>query len=94
MTTQTISKPKPSAPVTSGGGSWRDGLMEYVRNPSDPAVFYHDNDVVIVEDKFPKSEVHYLVIPSIEIRKFSDLNNSHVNLIKTMITHAKKLTKT
>lgn len=92
MNHQTASKSVKSS-STNPRGSWRDGLMEYVRNPSNPTVFYHDNDVVIVKDKFPKAQAHYLVIPTAEIRKFSDLNHSHVPLIKTMIQNGEKVTK-
>ena len=76
-----------------GRGSWRDALLNYIQNPADPAVYYHDSEVIVVEDKFPKAQMHYLVLPTAIIRKFSELNESHVPLIETMFAHAKRIAK-
>lgn len=43
--------------------SFRHALQKYIDNPSDPLVLFHDNDVVIITDAFPKSLRHYLILP-------------------------------
>ncbi|SCU79692.1 LAFA_0B04984g1_1 [Lachancea sp. 'fantastica'] len=44
--------------------SFRDALKVYILNPADypEDVVFHDDDVVIIQDRFPKSQCHYLVL--------------------------------
>jgi len=86
-------KPKVSAvpkstPTTFG---WKDKLLEYVYNPDSEGVYYHDDQVVIIYDKFPKAKVHLLVIPKQIIKSISVLNSSHIPLLNQMKSHANRI---
>ena len=74
-------------------GHWSDGLIEYIRNPSHPAVYYHDNDVVIVNDKFPKAQQHLLIVPKNEMKGYKSLDKASVPLLRAMIKHAERVAK-
>lgn len=43
--------------------SFRHALQHYLDNDEDPAVRFHDDTVVIIEDQYPKSLRHWLVMP-------------------------------
>lgn len=43
--------------------SFRFALQQYIDKPEQKGVVFHDDKVVIVEDQFPKSLRHYLVMP-------------------------------
>lgn len=43
--------------------SFRNNLQQYIDNPGHELVVYSDEHVVIIEDKYPKSVCHYLVLP-------------------------------
>jgi diadenosine tetraphosphate (Ap4A) HIT family hydrolase len=47
-------------------------------------VIYRDEEILIFEDEFPISKVHFDVIPIKVIIDISELNKSHLNLIKKM----------
>lgn len=72
-------------------GGWASALNEYIDNPSNPLVVYHDDDVVIIQDKFPKAEVHLLILPKLKIRNFAELNISHLPLLNIMKGHSKRM---
>ena len=45
---------------------WKRALLPYIKDPESfpiDEVVFHDDNVVIVSDKFPKSEMHLLIIP-------------------------------
>lgn len=42
---------------------FRHALQTYIDNPTQPRVLHHTDDVVIIEDAYPKALRHYLVLP-------------------------------
>jgi aprataxin len=45
-------------------GQGRDGLLEYIKEPDDmPGTIYYTNDWVLIKDMYPKSRVHFLLLP-------------------------------
>jgi aprataxin len=45
-------------------GQRRDGLLEYIKEPVDnPRVIYFTDDWVLIKDMYPKSSVHFLLLP-------------------------------
>lgn len=51
-----------------------------------PADFvYEDESVVVIKDKFPKAQVHLLVLPREHIKTLNDLTEKHDTLIAHMI---------
>jgi histidine triad (HIT) family protein len=47
-------------------------------------VLYQDDDVVIFPDINPKARVHLLVIPSMHIKSFLDLENEQLSMLTKM----------
>lgn len=43
--------------------SFRFALQKYIDNPSHASVLFYDDDVVIINDAYPKSVRHYLILP-------------------------------
>lgn len=43
--------------------SFRFALQKYIDDPSHSSVIFYDDDVVIINDAYPKSVRHYLVLP-------------------------------
>lgn len=43
--------------------SFRFGLQKYIDHPADPLTVFHDENVVIIQDAFPKALRHYLILP-------------------------------
>ena len=89
MNLQPPNSSKPS--VNIGNKShWKNALITYLENLNDPAVVYHDEDVVIVKDKFPKAQRHFLVLPK-EVTGYETLSTDSIPLIKLMYSHAKRI---
>lgn len=71
---------------------WADGLLKLLEDPSDPAVVYVDEEVIAVQDKYPKAKHHYLVMPrDTRYRSIRDLAVSDLPLLKRMESVANKL---
>lgn len=49
-------------------GHWRYNLYNAMKDPS--LIVYKDQVIVIIRDKYPKSELHFLVLP---LQKLDDL---------------------
>jgi len=92
-TTPTIQPMKQTNHTKSipSSSSWSNKLYEYISNPHNPLVRYHDENVVIIEDKFPKAQFHFLVMPKEVIPKLQNLDSSHVALLHTMKSEALRL---
>lgn len=43
--------------------SFTHGLQKYIDHPADPLTVFHDDNVVIIRDAFPKALRHYLILP-------------------------------
>lgn len=79
---------------------FRHALQTYIDNPNNKAVLFHDEDVVIIRDAFPKAMRHYLVIPRSDLlthmhplHAFEDalqyaMVEEHVNRAKDMIVES------
>ena len=53
-------------------------------------ILKQDDHVVIIKDKYPKSKHHYLVLPKVAINTLTDLNASHIGLLKHMYIFAQE----
>jgi aprataxin len=58
-------------------------LMKYAVDPEQyPAkVPYYDNNLILLNNKFPKSKIHLMIIPRIPIASVWELNSSHLGLL-------------
>lgn len=74
------------------GENWADALLKFLEDPSDPAVVYVDDDVIAIQDKYPKAKHHYLVMPrDTRYRSIRDLDVADLPLLKRMENVANKL---
>eukprot|EP00088_Acartia_fossae_P051920 TRINITY_DN5844_c0_g1_i10.p1 TRINITY_DN5844_c0_g1~~TRINITY_DN5844_c0_g1_i10.p1 ORF type:complete len:322 (-),score=51.48 TRINITY_DN5844_c0_g1_i10:200-1165(-) len=67
-----------------GGGQWSFGLLQSMNNPQLKVL--EKSDHVVIKDKFPKAEHHYLVLPLERIQNIASLKPEHVPLVKRMVT--------
>eukprot|EP00047_Mylnosiga_fluctuans_P014051 m.34967 g.34967 ORF g.34967 m.34967 type:complete len:455 (-) comp5286_c0_seq1:1278-2642(-) len=73
-------------PPAARGGHWSDALYEFCRAPEryPTEVLYSDNDVVVINDKFPKARVHLLIMPRRKIDNLSNLLPTDLPLLEQM----------
>ena len=69
-------------------GHWYAGLTTDILKPEN--ILKQDDHVVIIRDKYPKSKHHYLTIPKEKINYLTDLNASHIGLLKHMSLFAEE----
>ena len=63
---------------------WSNGLIQSMNDPN--LIWYQNDDICIIKDKFPKAMYHFLVLPRKEnIPNLKKLTNQHVTLIQNMI---------
>lgn len=62
--------------------SWKFALINILKDET--KLLYSDSEIAIAADCFPKSEVHYLVLPKQNIPSIKDVNRSHIELLKKM----------
>ena len=65
---------------------WSSGLLHSMNDPN--MVWYQDNNICIIKDKYPKAKHHFLVLPKNDIPSLKHLTNQHVNLVQFMIKTA------
>jgi len=69
---------------------WQDALLAYLGPSSsdaaaDGAIVYGDEDVVVVNDKYPKARMHLLVVArDTSLGSVLDLRSTHVRLLGHM----------
>ncbi|XP_001373180.2 aprataxin isoform X1 [Monodelphis domestica] len=70
-------------------GHWSQGLTisMYDRRMQ----VYRDDRVVVINDKFPKAQYHWLVLPWDSISSLKNLNQKHVKLLRHMQTVGGKM---
>lgn len=93
-------KPSSSSAITvnppkrqkKGHNDWADGLLKFLDKPTDPAVVYLDDDCIAIRDKYPKAQVHYLVMPrDTKYHSLRDLKTEDLELVHRMEAVANKL---
>eukprot|EP01102_Stenamoeba_stenopodia_P012969 TRINITY_DN4143_c0_g2_i1.p1 TRINITY_DN4143_c0_g2~~TRINITY_DN4143_c0_g2_i1.p1 ORF type:complete len:221 (-),score=58.17 TRINITY_DN4143_c0_g2_i1:76-738(-) len=85
--------PPPKATPTTGGGGWSNGLLVYIRQPDKhpESVYYHDNDLVVIYEKYPKAKYHFLVMPKKIIPSIDKLSESDLDLLELIEERSKKI---
>uniref|UniRef100_A0A1B6LNM4 HIT domain-containing protein n=1 Tax=Graphocephala atropunctata TaxID=36148 RepID=A0A1B6LNM4_9HEMI len=61
---------------------WQFNLYNAMQDPS--LIVFRDHSIVIIRDKFPKSEVHFLVLPLSKINDLKSLTSGHISLMHHM----------
>lgn len=61
-------------------GDWQNSLLKAMQDPT--FIVYKDETAVIIKDKYPKSEFHYLVLPYQNIPSLKSCNDQHKMIIE------------
>ena len=71
----------------------RLGLFEYMHNvPEFESLVDRNDEFVILHDKYPKSNLHLLVIPrKLSIERINDLEPEHVDFLQRMKAYTEKV---
>ncbi|XP_018320976.1 aprataxin-like [Agrilus planipennis] len=67
---------------TDKKGHWAFGLLSAVNDPK--LLITEDDKITIIKDKYPKAEVHYLVLPKEDIKSLKAVQKEHTSLLKHM----------
>ncbi|CAM9273729.1 unnamed protein product, partial [Ascophyllum nodosum] len=77
-----------------GGGSWKNALYHYLRQPRSPSlqagVFYEDECCVVVYDGYPKSRFHLLLLAKkeasdvLDVKTPSALRTEHLPVLRRL----------
>lgn len=62
--------------------AWKFELLKLMKNKE--YLLYSDDDIAIIRDGYPKSEVHYLVLPKADIPYVKDIKAEHLDILKKM----------
>uniref|UniRef100_A0A1Y1N8F8 HIT domain-containing protein n=1 Tax=Photinus pyralis TaxID=7054 RepID=A0A1Y1N8F8_PHOPY len=63
-------------------GYWALGLLDTMKDPE--SIVMEDDLVVVIKDKYPKAEYHYLVLPKADISSLKKVNKEHLSLLQHM----------
>jgi aprataxin len=76
-TTSSTKRRKPS------NNHWKKGLLNSMKDPD--CVLTSDDKCIIIKDKFPKSQHHFLALPRDDIKDIGSLDGSHVILLQHIL---------
>ena len=88
MTGESSKKDKSEGAGTVRTSHWSQGLLSSMTDPE--YLLHSTSDFVIIRDKYPKSNHHFLVIPKKPINKIDDLVKEDENLLEDMETEARR----
>lgn len=74
---------------SSNTSHWNFGLLQSMNNPGLKVL--EKSDHVVIKDKFPKAEYHFLILPLERIQNCASLKSEHVPLLKNMVQTAWEL---
>jgi len=64
-------------------GHWNFGLLQSMNNPQLKVL--EKSDHVVIKDKYPKAEHHFLILPLERIQNFASLTPDHIPLLRDMV---------
>ncbi|XP_046398848.1 aprataxin [Ischnura elegans] len=70
-------------------GHWSKGLLSSMEDPE--LKVEEDDTTVVIKDKYPKAEVHYLILPKEDISDMSKLQKRHLPLLKNMFAIGERI---
>lgn len=78
-----VNSNKSSEPTTtSKKHHWSAGLLKTMEEPENKVK--EDDTTVVIKDKYPKAEFHYLVLPKEDILSIWHVKRDHENLLTHM----------
>lgn len=69
-------------PSKKSAGFWANGLLGAMDDPN--LRVYSDSRVVVIKDKYPKAQYHFLILPKESISSLKIVNKSHLELLEHM----------
>ena len=80
---------------------WKLGFIDLIRNPDQHQdMFYYPADakieghnVCVVYDRNPKAKKHLLVLPTMLLQTYKQLNENHISLLEEMKERAEQVVK-
>nr|CAD7573374.1 unnamed protein product [Timema californicum] len=70
-------------------GHWAFGLLTSMKDPK--LLVEEDKKIVVIKDKYPKAEFHYLILPKDDISSLNQLRKCHLELLKHMDQVAERI---
>lgn len=83
------SEKPPHVPEVKNQGHWSQGLKVSMQDPT--MQVFKDDKVVVIKDKYPKAQHHWLVLPWESISSLKALRTDHLELLQHMHTVGEKL---
>ncbi|XP_070163151.1 aprataxin [Polyergus mexicanus] len=68
-----------SEPATSKRNHWTAGLLKSMEDPE--CIIKKDDKIVVIKDKYPKAQFHYLVLPKEDILSIWQVTRNHQDLL-------------
>ncbi|XP_071447380.1 aprataxin [Hetaerina americana] len=63
-------------------GHWSKGLLSSMADPD--LIVEEDDLMTVIKDKYPKAEIHYLILPKEDISDLGKLQKKHLALLEKM----------
>lgn len=63
-------------------GHWSAGLLKSMEDPE--CMVKEDDKIVVIKDKYPKAQFHYLVLPKENILSIRQVKKNHQDLLMHM----------
>eukprot|EP00056_Hartaetosiga_gracilis_P007717 m.111517 g.111517 ORF g.111517 m.111517 type:complete len:497 (-) comp12764_c8_seq3:1600-3090(-) len=93
---QAKAKTPPASPRgsrwTGNRMNWANALIDIVEHPErhTQEIVHKDENVIIINDKYPKARYHFLVMPTVVIEDIYHLTPDHLHIIKELQISAMK----
>ena len=69
-------------------------LFQKIIDKEEPADFlYEDQDFIIINDKYPKAPIHYLIIPKKPITSISEITEDDKEVLGNLLLLARKFAR-
>lgn len=68
--------------TTLSKSHWSAGLLKSMEDPE--CIVKEDDKVVVIKDKYPKAQFHYLVLPKENIHSIWQVKRNHQDLLTHM----------
>lgn len=69
-------------PATLNQSHWSGGLLKSMEDPE--SIIKEDDKIVVIKDKYPKAQFHYLVLPKENIHSIWQVKKNHQDLLMHM----------
>lgn len=98
--TESDKEGKKEKPAKKKYDYWKLGFIDIIRNPMENKEFFYypkdpseieNHKVCVVYDRKPKAKQHLLVLPTMLLQQYKQLNETHIPLLEEMKDRANKV---